>query len=257
MTKERPLHLAARSGHSEVVQLLIQCPLHNNSRVPNAYGKFPIQLAAFHGHWGVAKILLGHEEIPNFQGGPGTLLQKLHTPLEILKQLLEHPDFYDVNGYDREWRQNEGILHAAIRKDAFECIQILSCHEKIDVNMSLDRPVTPLTLAAALGRTEAVELLLQHKNIDVNKTDYYDKTALQIARKKGHGEIVDVLLAHGAKDTDITMPSSGSISAIFNTANTVLPEMEYPTDLDFEEHSYYSLDKDMGDTFNDEDEEME
>jgi ankyrin repeat protein len=206
--KNTPLHLAARSGQFEAVRLLLQHPHQNNIRCANGDGQSPLQLAALHGHWDVAQTLLNHEDMQNSQGATTALRQKSQSPAKILQRLLEHTDFSDVNLYDKGWRQSGGLLHAAIQKDAYECIQILLSQEKIDVNLPLYESGTPLCLATKLDRTEAVKLLLQHKNIDVNKGFgyYWKDTELLIARKKGHCEIVDLLLAHGAKDTDITAP---------------------------------------------------
>jgi ankyrin repeat protein len=251
--EETPLHLAARSGHSEVLQLLLQHPHHSDSHCLNQHQQSPLQLAALHGHWDVAQILLGHEEIRNSQGAAVALQQKSHTPGEILKILLEHPDFSNVNLSDsNSWGFRKGLLHSAIRKDDLECIQILLSHEKIDVNLALVGSDTPLMLAAKLGRTEAVKLLLQHKNIDVNKHfGYYrENTALSIARNKGYRGIVNLLLAHGAKDTDITAPSSDSIPVVAGNATIIHAQIEQAIDLDSEDHSYPGVDEYLDGVFN-------
>jgi ankyrin repeat protein len=219
------LHLAAPTGHLEVLQLLLQHSHHSEHRCLDGAGRSPLQLAATHGHWDAAQFLLDHEEIQRPQGPTRVVQQKLRTPLEILKSLLEHTDFSDVNlsgGYS-----TDGLLHVAIRKGAFECIQFLLCHENIDINV-MGRPPhgSPLSLAAALGQADTVKLLLQHKNIDLERSGIGLHVLYQ-ARTGGHGEIVDLLLlALGLKYTDNNAPSHGSIYPIADHTAIVHPQLE-------------------------------
>jgi ankyrin repeat protein len=230
LDRETPLHLAARAGHLEVVQLLLHNTYHNEHRCRNRWGESPLQLAAVHGHLDVVQFLLDHEEKQNPQGPIRVVQQELRTPLEILKSLLEHTDFRNVNWSDRYYAG--GLLYAAIRKGASDCIQFLVCHENIDINLRGGWPSkTPLTLAAALGQADTVKLLLQHKNIDVERRGYYG-SALELARKRGHGEIIELLLAHGAKDIDNDALSHGSIHTIADNTTIVRPQPESFTNQD-------------------------
>lgn len=53
-----PLSLAARSGHYDVVVLLLQ---HGAPSLPNTNGEYPIHLAAQEGHYRICQLLIGHE----------------------------------------------------------------------------------------------------------------------------------------------------------------------------------------------------
>jgi ankyrin repeat protein len=253
LRNETPLHLAARNGYSEVIQLLLQHSHHDDTCCLNREKRTPLQLTAFHGHWNVAGLLLRHE-MQKFQGATITSDEKSHTRAEIMRMLLEHPDFRNINS--PEWRCG-GLLHSAIRTEAYECIQMLLCHEHIDVNVRvLWSASPPLHFAARLGRTEAVVLLLQHKNIDVSLKLYGNcgDTAIQIAREKGHGEIVDLLIRHGAKDIEDIALSSGSTPAVTDNTTGIHTQLEAPIVEDLEEHSYSDKDENMDGACDDEEE---
>jgi ankyrin repeat protein len=252
-SRNTPLHLAARFGHSEVVQLLLQNLNYNDSRSSNKHNMFPLQLAALHSHWDVAKTLFDYEKMPESQGTPAAIQQKLHTPSEVLKTLLEHPDFCDVNRLDKNGYGShyEGLIHNAIRKMEHENFQILLSHDRIDVNLIANGITTPLFLAAKLGRTDAVKLLLQHKNIDVNRESYHWGTALQIARKEGHDEIVVLLLRHGAKDINDIALSLGSTPAVTETTTGAYSQLERSIIEDLREHVHSDVDESMDDAYDD------
>jgi ankyrin repeat protein len=256
---ETALHAAARSGHVEVVQLLLHHPYHNDFRCSTFSGESPLQLAALQGHWKVAKILLDHEEIQELQGATTTVQQRLYTPSNIMQRLLEHLDFCDVDLTGKtDQKAREGLLHAAIRKDNYDFVNVLLCHEGIDVNLAKGWcRTTPLILAAELGRTDAVKLLLQHKDIDIHidihkRTDniYWSGNALQAARRKQHGDIVDLLLAHGAIDYDNTLLSSGNNLSIANSSITDHPQLEHTIIHDLGDDPDSSIDEYLDGVFN-------
>jgi ankyrin repeat protein len=191
------LHLAAQNGRIETAQFLLS-NTRINTRCLDRYNHSPLRLAALGSHWDVVQMLLKHEDGHQVEMMTDGLALKSRTdPSEVLKTVLEHPDFQNVNVFEFF---SGGLLHSAIRKEEYNVLGILLDKENIDVNLPHWSFRPPLCLAAQLGRMDAVRILLQHKDIEVNKRGYNYGTALDRARKKGHVEIADLLLAHGAED---------------------------------------------------------
>ncbi|KAH8725582.1 ankyrin repeat-containing domain protein [Phaeosphaeriaceae sp. PMI808] len=218
--KQTLLHIAAVFGHLEVVILLLQ---HDAIDIRNCfYSKLTIlQLSALSGHWAVAQAFLDHEK--NGRSHKTTTQTPQQAPIsssEVVKELLTHKDFQDVNVTITYWetRKSGGLLHAAVRNNDCDVIQLLLNVQEIDPNLKGSKydSETPLFLATSLGRTEAVRILLQHDKIDVNKTSTVwslgfgtQCTSLQFARQNGFDDIVDLLLAHGAIDHNNDQRLSG------------------------------------------------
>jgi ankyrin repeat protein len=214
------------------------------------------------------------------QGGPVN-------PLEILKRLLAHQDFRDVNvavGYGGFAAKKETLLKAMILHGHDDCVQLLWNHPNIDVNL-IDGiwDDTPLMVASTVGRIEMVKLLLQHKDIDINKESYQrvtalvyasrignieivklllqhanidinkknfwtGKTVLQMAEEKGHENVVHLLREHGAIDHDVTTTPPGS-PGVDNANSHAVPEphLEEVSDHELESQPYSFLDEYMED----------
>jgi ankyrin repeat protein len=191
------LHLAARNGRAETAQFLLS-NTRINTRCLDHVKHSPLLLAALGSHWDVVQMLLKHEDGHQVEMMTDDSVLKSRTdPSEVLKTVLEHPDFQNVNVSEYS---SGGLLHSAIRKGECNILMILLDWESIDVHLSNYYFRPPLYLATELGRTDAIRMLIQHKDIDVNQRGYRYGTALNIARKKGHVEIADLLLTHGAKD---------------------------------------------------------
>jgi ankyrin repeat protein len=250
---QTPLHFAACSGRLQVVVLLLQqqnidtrCQDHNNLTA--------LQLAALHGHYLVAQVLLDHEEMPAVSNDTGikTPARKLLAACEIMEKCLSHSDFLDINLRGKPWsRGTQGLLHSAVRKAECSVIQILLRHNDINVNLEA-KGRTPLYLAAELGQTDAARLLLQHQDINVDcrsQIRYSHVTPLQVARRKGFSEIVELLLAKGAQaDLNPDPPTvTGNVTVSDSTIHESHSEQLVEDELEVQSHLF--LDEYMDDTF--------
>jgi ankyrin repeat protein len=244
-----PLHLAATSGHLEVVKLLLQQP-YIDTRCCNCYNQTPLQLSALYGHWEIVQVLLDYEDndvvdIICLQAVPSRPV----VPSDIVKRLLRHSDFQNINLGDKLDRLHQGgLLHMAIRKGDYDVVRCLLGHENIDVNLpTWFSGKSPLSVAAELGQTNAVKLLLEHKNIDVNLHDKLGRTPLQISRKKAFGEVIDLLLAHGAMDHNTTTLSADNDLGTATESNTISVDVEDSAERDLDIRPYTFLDGNVDD----------
>jgi len=108
---------------------------------------------------------------------------------DVLKSILQHfPDTHTVPG-------PHGIpliSHAvAGRKQADDALQLL-LNAGADVNASSNLGMTPLMMAASVGRVEVVEILLQH-GAAADAKDSQGQTASDLAAKREHQQVVDLL----------------------------------------------------------------
>jgi ankyrin repeat protein len=259
-SRRTPLHLAACSGRLGVAVLFLQ--QHNtDTRYLDSSELTALQLAALHGHYHVARVLLNHEETPAVDDATiSTPEQEIIIPCEIMEKCLSHPDFLDINMGFNPWNsRNPRLLQSAVRKGECGVIRILLRHKDIDVNLR-ESSDTPLSLAAELGQTEAARLLLQHQNIDVNlRRDrrYTFLTPLQVARKKGSSEIVELLLAKGARDDEssASLPAHNNDTVSDSNIHESRVETLAENDLEVQSHSF--LDEYGDDTFEDMEDEVE
>jgi ankyrin repeat protein len=245
-----PLHEAVSSGHLRVVELLLQHP-HINVRLEELCGHTPLRLAAFRNHLEIADLLLNHEDMKATSKAKSHVLrQEPIDQAEIMKRILAHEDFHNVNVAERFMDDCKGcLLTGTIHSGHYACVQLILNHPDIDVNLrSGYYDDTPLLVASEVGNIDIVKLLLQHKDIDVNKHNLLGKTALQTAGKKGHADIVDLLRKHSAIDHDATTTPPDSPGA--NNANHLSvpqPHVEELSDHGLESKPYSFLDEYMED----------
>lgn len=202
------LQAAARGGHLEVVQLLVEKGAKINTTIYYS-GRTAFQAAASGGNMGVIRFLL--EKGARINARPAidygrTALQaaagKGH--LEAVLFLLERGSDINAPGATGKGRT---ALQAAAEGGHLELVKLL-----LEKGANINAPPaksygrTALQAAAGAGHLEAVQLLLE-KGANVNTTiTQYGRTALQATAEHGHLDIVKLLLANRA---DINQPAAG------------------------------------------------
>ena len=167
-----PLQVAAFSGHTDSVRLLLEhgaeVDLNVSIGFPIAYGN-ALQAAAAQGHEGIVNMLLDHGANAKMNGGlmgnciiaasasPGVKVPEA-TACRILERLINA-------GAEIEIADESGLV---------------ALHE-----------------AARVGSSDIVKTLLMHE-ADINASDRYGNTALHIATQYGHEKVVQSLLEYSA-----------------------------------------------------------
>ena len=216
--KEPILSAAAREGHSDVVQLLL-----DNGADPNAAGRFgelPLHTAAYAGHLRIVEVLLKNGVNVNQKGKFGET--SLHWAsaeghLEIAKFLLQNGA--DVNGKTKKHCSSFNVILSvdeSVVELRLKYLEIEDIRNQAEITgrqvqtMMIPRLAfasgdSPLHSAAQWGNLEIVKLLLQN-GADVNAKNKWGETPLHYAAVFDHKEIARVLLDAGAdinaKDND-------------------------------------------------------
>ncbi|MFC1781263.1 ankyrin repeat domain-containing protein [Planctomycetota bacterium] len=222
------LHLAARAGLIDIVQILIdrEVPLDTLS----AYGT-PLHEAAMGGHKDIVELLLS-EGIPidsADRSGRTPLYRAIYkNHVDIVQLLIDkgtdvNPSGYSdtplyiasINGYAELanlLRQNGAKMtmrEAVTLSDVDEVKNLVS--QGADINEESALSTNNLHIAARNGNREIVELLID-EGADVNAKTSYNITPLHYAVENGHKEIVELLLANGA---DLSIKRNTLISSGF------------------------------------------
>jgi len=180
------LHIAAREGHKEIVELLLA-----NGADVNIGERYFNRIAA---EFAMAK---GHDEIVKLLVSKGSNISALHLAL-YRKDKAEARRLIEA-GAD----VNKGIpygttpLHKAVSADFKDIVELLIA-KGADVNSRDNWDWTPLH-SAVYGHDEIVELLIA-KGADVNAKDGGGRTPLWYAEEEGHTEIAELLRKHGEKE---------------------------------------------------------
>ena len=192
-TGNTPLFWAAWNGHKGVVKIL----LGRDDVDPNKSvkcGQTPLGCAARNGHEGVVKILLTRDDVdpdkPDEQGITplGWAVEGGHEG--VVKILLA---WGDLNP-DRPHNYGLTLLGMAAWRGHEGVVKILLGRDDVDPDKPNKNGRTPLSLAAGKGRERVVEILLERGDVNPDKPDDKGRTPLWWATSEGCEGVVKMLL---------------------------------------------------------------
>ncbi|XP_058457010.1 serine/threonine-protein phosphatase 6 regulatory ankyrin repeat subunit A-like [Malaya genurostris] len=190
----QPIHIAARYGNLEIIELLMKDTTVENLNLMNKDGMTPLHFAALNGYTEVVKILLNNGaniEALNMVGVTALHLAALNGHTEVVDSLL-------TIGANVDAANNFGgtPLHFAVQNGHAEAVRVLLA-KGASVVAVLNHSVTPLHIAAQSGYADIVRILLtEGANVDVGAGGF--GTPLNFAANNGHTEVVTILLSEGA-----------------------------------------------------------
>lgn len=194
--QETPLHLATRNGHRHIAQFLVQQGSQVNAR-NFPMQETPLHLAARNGHQFIAQFLIQQGSQVNARNVPSR-----ETPLhlasrnghqQIAEVLIQHGG--QVNAKNRPWQETP--LHLASRNGHQEVAELL-IQQGGDVNFrNIPSKESPLHLAVKNGHQSIAETLVK-QGIQVDARNLsVQGTPLHLAVQNGHQQTAELLIQHG------------------------------------------------------------
>ena len=184
------LHLAARLGHEEVVQILLN---RGASILHDYYGRQPAHLAAENGHLGCLKLLLSSEAARKPPVAKKDESDKDKTREGETGSNKDKDGIVDPNVRERVCGKT--LLHLSAAAGHAHQVSLLLSLDGIRVNKQEMTGCTALHYACAEGHADCVTLLLDHIETDLTLKEFvFGQTALHKACSGGYYKCVELLL---------------------------------------------------------------
>ena len=192
-----PLLNAAASGHVSMMQWSLE---HDDARIDeiDSYGNCALHFAARYGHTDAVQFLLERNaELVKIKNDANTSEKTaLHGASEgghtkVMDLLLQYNA--EINAQDR-WGST--ALHIAAEKGHAGVLEQLIA-SGASLTIADERGRTSLHRAASAGQKDCVEILLA-ATADIEAKDGLKRTPLLSAAEEGHLELIKCLLRHGA-----------------------------------------------------------
>ena len=200
-TGSTALTWAARRGHEEVVEMLLEQGNANPNTADTQDGWTPLAWAAQYGHEGVVKILLESQYVnPNTIGtayGQTTLLWAAKRGQEeVVRMLLKQEG---VNPDQTDTQCGRTPLSLAAENGHEGVVKMLLKSQDVNPNTADTRcGRTPLQWAARRGHEGVVKVLLKLNGVNPDQAGAHcDRTPLSLAAEHGHEGVVKMLLEGG------------------------------------------------------------
>uniref|UniRef100_UPI003AACCFB2 ankyrin-2b n=1 Tax=Centroberyx gerrardi TaxID=166262 RepID=UPI003AACCFB2 len=191
------LHIASLAGQAEVVKILVKRGADINSQSQNGFT--PLYMAAQENHLDVVRYLLENG------GNQSTATEDGFTPLAIALQQGHNQVVSILLENDTKGKVRLPALHIAARKDDTKSAALLlqndhnaDVQSKMMVNRTTESGFTPLHIAAHYGNVNVATLLL-NRGAAVDFTARNGITPLHVASKRGNTNMVRLLLDRGSQ----------------------------------------------------------
>ena len=180
LLKETPLHLAAKNGFRDLVDVLVRSGGNVNAR------NFPMQETPLH-----LATRNGHRHIAQFLVQQGSQVNARNFPVQ------------------------ETPLHLAAR-NGHQLIAQFLIQQGSQVNArNVPSRETPLHLASRNGHQQVAEVLIRHGGQVNAENRPWQETPLHLASRNGHQEVVELLIQQGGDVNSRNIPSQESLLHLF------------------------------------------
>ena len=228
--KSKPLDLAIRFQHLEIINCLVKIGASAKLEVPS--NKAAFVNAIKNGHFKTIKALMKSGESNQIK----YLLYHavVKGQVQLVQCLIENG--FDVNAVDLKTK--EPPIIRAVDNENVEMVKVLVKSKALNVNVVSQRKRNPLLLAARSGNLDIIKMLLA-KAANVNFKNCKNVTALYCSVYYGHAKVAQELITHGA-DINERVNQRGTylhLATRFNHVDVVKVLVENGAAINVEDHN--------------------